>query len=200
MLIYWVPLVHRLSWGAAIKLLAGPSQFKVHLGKNLLPSSLSGCRQTSKHPLPTELVCASSQGCLIYSSWRHPKQAIQERMAVGTNTPGEWDGTQCGSHNLTTTRCHSVQPKLKGRELYKCRTSLGSTYVLFHFYSLKAVRMRLLSLRGIITCPRGRARIQIQMCMTPNLFTKLHYCTTFSDKNFSYGWGPWHSICFAINT
>lgn len=25
-------------------------------------------------------------------------------------------------------------------------------------------------------------------------------CTAFSDKSFSYDWGPWHRVYFAINT
>lgn len=98
-------------------------------------------------------------------------------------------------------QCHSVQLRLKGKRRHKCRASLGNIYyVLSHFYSLEILRMRLLRLRDVITCPSGRARIQIQVCTTPKLFIIPQYYAAFSDKNFRYGWGLWHDICFAINT
>lgn len=49
-----------------------------------------------------------------------------------------------------------------------------------------------------ITGPSGRARIQIQVCVIPNLFSEPQYYIAFPDKDFGYDSGPCHSICCAI--
>lgn len=156
----------------------GCSQLKVQQGKVLLTSSFSGCRQASKHPLPTELTRAVPQVCLIICQLTSPKPSNpkEHEHAKTVREP------QHRSHCLFITQCHSAQLKLKGKRLHKYRASLGNYYILSNFYSLETLWMRPLRLGGVITCLSGKARIQIQVCMTPNLFNKPQYYIAFSDK------------------
>lgn len=88
--------------------------------------------------------------------------------------------------DLLVTQFQSVQPRLKWKRLRKCRTSWGNTYyVSSHFYSLN-LYVRPPRIRNTVTCPIGRARIQIQLSMIPNLSSKPQYSIAFSDKSFSF--------------
>lgn len=52
----------------------------------------------------------------------------------------------------------------------------------------------------VMTCPSGRAGSLNTRCVWyPNLSSN-HSMHGFSDKSFSYDWGPWHRVYFAINT
>lgn len=113
----------------------GCSQLKVQQGKVLLTSSFSGCRQASKHPLPTELTRAVPQVCLIICQLTSPKPSNpkEHEHAKTVREP------QHRSHCLFITQCHSAQLKLKGKRLHKYRASLGNYYILSNFYSLETL-------------------------------------------------------------
>lgn len=104
------------------------------------------------------------------------------------------------SHNLLVTLVTQSSPSSR-KEIIYMQGTIGKHrlcyYLIFIFSKLN--EWGHWDLRDVITCPSGRARIQVQVCMTPNLFTKPHYYRAFSANSFSYGWGPWHNICFAIN-
>lgn len=54
------------------------------------------------------------------------------------------------------------------------------------FLFLEPLCVRSLRIRDTVTCPIGRARIQIQPSMIPNLSSKPHYSIAFLDKSFSF--------------
>ena len=196
----WVTLMHGLYWGAAIKASLG------------LQSTQSSARKDADSKLTDWLMTGLKSSTFnrahvsfstrLLSNMRADFSQNKEPRGELDTAGAHWESKTAPMTEATIflkVSFTSSSPGSRGGNYISAGHHWKLPTVHYLIFILLKLWMRPLRLRTVMTCLSGRDRIQIQVCMTPNYSLNHNTPSAFSDKNFSYGWGPWHSICFAIN-